>query len=522
MSTQPQRTLGPELVLAGTVDKSVDVVVVGIEVVGTDAGDAGSGSAQKDKKAPGKSDLRIVGADFLGGAAAEVLAGAVALGATGRADQVIRIPAPSSLAVDSILTVGIGPGDGRTDEIVRRAAGSAARALTGVGHVATTLSVVSVGAAAEGMFLGAYQYSEFKQKSAPKPEAAPLARVDLLVGSPRDKQARAELARSVAIAEAVATARDLVNMPPSHLFPAEFAERARVLGTDAGLTVQVLDEKALERGGYGGIIGVGKGSSRPPRLVRMTYSSGKKKAPSVALVGKGVTFDTGGISIKPAAGMENMTSDMAGAAAVVATVVLAAKLGIAVDVTATVPMAENMPSSTAQRPGDVLTQYGGTTVEVINTDAEGRLILADAMVRACEDDPDYLIDTATLTGAQMVALGTRTPGVMGTDTFRDRVAAISQRVGENAWAMPLPAELRPDLDSRVADLANVTNHRWGGMLAAGLYLKEFVADGVQWAHIDVAGPAFNTSGPHGYITKGGTGVPVRTMISVLEDIADNG
>ena len=239
-------------------------------------------------------------------------------------------------------------------------------------------------------------------------------------------------------------------------------------------------------------------------------------------MGKGITFDTGGISIKPAAGMENMTSDMGGAAAVISTVVLAAKLGLPVNVVAYVPMAENMPSATAQRPGDVLTQYGGITIEVVNTDAEGRLILADAMVRAGEDNPDYMIDTATLTGAQMVALGNRTPGVMGTDEFRDRVASISQSVGENGWAMPLPEELRGDLDSKVADMANVTPHRWGGMLVAAHYLKEFVPEGVQWAHIDVAGPAYNTSGPWGYTGKGGTGVPVRTMISVLEDIAVNG
>jgi leucyl aminopeptidase len=159
---------------------------------------------------------------------------------------------------------------------------------------------------------------------------------------------------------------------------------------------------------------------------------------------------------------------------------------------------------------------------VINTDAEGRLILADAIVRACEDEPDYLIDTATLTGAQMVALGNRTPGVMGTDEFRDRVAELSRSVGENGWAMPLPAELRADLNSRVADLANVTPHRWGGMLAAAIFLKEFVAEGVQWAHLDVAGPAFNTGSPFGYIGKGGTGVPVRTMFAVIEDIAANG
>ena len=181
-----------------------------------------------------------------------------------------------------------------------------------------------------------------------------------------------------------------------------------------------------------------------------------------------------------------------------------------------------MPSSTAQRPGDVLTQYGGTTIEVLNTDAEGRLILADAIVRACEDNPDYLIDTATLTGAQLVALGARTPGVMGTDEFRDRVAKLSQDVGENAWPMPLPEELKDDLKSTVADLANVSGVRNAGMLVAGVYLREFVADGVQWAHLDVAGPAYNTGSPWGYTGKGGTGVPTRTMFAVLQDIATNG
>ena len=220
--------------------------------------------------------------------------------------------------------------------------------------------------------------------------------------------------------------------------------------------------------------------------------------------------------------MHHMTSDMGGAAAVIATVVLAAKQKLPIDVIATVPMAENMPSSTAQRPGDVLTQYGGITVEVLNTDAEGRLILADAIVRACEDEPDYLIETSTLTGAQTVALGARTPGVMGSDEFRDRVAERSQQVGENAWPMPLPEELKDDLKSTVADLANVSGSRFAGMLVAGTYLREFVADGVQWAHIDVAAPAYNTGGPWGYTGKGGTGVPTRTMFAVLEDIAANG
>jgi leucyl aminopeptidase len=330
----------------------------------------------------------------------------------------------------------------------------------------------------------------------------------------------------------VATARDLVNTPPSHLYPAEFAKRAKALGEAAGLEVEVLDDKALAKDGYGGVIGVGKGSSRPPRLVRLAHRGAKNKsrtqgaktdkAKKVALVGKGITFDTGGISIKPAANMHHMTSDMGGAAAVIATMILAAKQQLPIDVIATVPMAENMPSSTAQRPGDVLTQYGGITVEVLNTDAEGRLILADAIVRACEDGPDYLIETSTLTGAQTVALGARTPGVMGSDEFRDRVAEISQAEGENGWPMPLPEELKDDLKSTVADLANVSGSRYAGMLVAGTYLREFVADGVQWAHIDIAGPAYNTGGPWGYTGKGGTGVPTRTMFAILEDIAQNG
>lgn len=441
-----------------------------------------------------------------------------ALGAKGSTEQLTRVLVPS-LPVASVLAVGLGKDrDEWPADVVRRAAGVAARSLNGTETVVTTLSELDVAAAVEGLILGAYRFSEFRSaKTAPK-EAGLTA---LTVLSTSD-DAETAAARGVDVATAVATARDLVNTPPSHLFPGEFAKRAKALGKSAGLEVEVLSKKELEEAGYGGIVGVGKGSSRGPRLVRLTYRSGKKDAKKVALVGKGITFDTGGISIKPAANMHQMTSDMGGAAAVIATVVLAARQQLAVDVTATVPMAENMPSSTAQRPGDVLTQYGGTTIEVLNTDAEGRLILADAIVRACEDNPDYLIDTATLTGAQLVALGARTPGVMGTDEFRDRVAKLSQDVGENAWPMPLPEELKDDLKSTVADLANVSGVRNAGMLVAGVYLREFVADGVQWAHLDVAGPAYNSSGPWGYTGKGGTGVPTRTMFAVLQDIAANG
>jgi leucyl aminopeptidase len=473
----------------------------------------------------------VVGNPFLDAeAVGEIDVALKALGAKGGTDQLTRVVAPS-LPVASVLTVGLGKDhDEWPADVIRRAAGVAARSLNGTAAVITTLSDLDLSAAIEGLILGAYRFTDFRSsKTAPKDDG--LRKITVLAADTKAKT-KAAAERAAAIATAVTTARDLVNTPPSHLYPAEFAKRANALGEAAGLEVEVLDDKALAKDGYGGVIGVGKGSSRPPRLVRLAHRGAKNKsrtqgaktgkAKKVALVGKGITFDTGGISIKPAANMHHMTSDMGGAAAVIATVVLAAKQQLPIDVIATVPMAENMPSSTAQRPGDVLTQYGGITVEVLNTDAEGRLILADAIVRACEDGPDYLIETSTLTGAQTVALGARTPGVMGSDEFRDRVAEISQAEGENGWPMPLPEELKDDLKSTVADLANVSGSRYAGMLVAGTYLREFVADGVQWTHIDIAGPAYNTGGPWGYTGKGGTGVPTRTMFAVLEDIAANG
>src|SRR5258707_2230855 len=458
----------------------------------------------------------VVGNPFLDAeAVGEIDVAPKALGAKGGTDQLTRVVAPS-LPVASVLTVGLGKDrDEWPADVIRRAAGVAARSLNGTETVITTLSDLDLGATIEGVILGAYRFTDFRSsKTAPKD--AGLREITVLAADTKAKT-NAPAERGTAIATAVATARDLVTTPPSHLYPAEFAKRAKALGEATGLEVEVLDDKALAKDGYGGVIGVGKGSSRPPRLVRLAHRGAKHKshtqgaktgkAKKVALVGKGITFDTGGISIKPAANMHHMTSDMGGAAAVIAAVVLAAKQKLPIDVIATVPMAENMPSSTAQRPGDVLTQYGGITVEVLNTDAEGRLILADAIVRACEDKPDYLIETSTLTGAETVALGARTPGVMGSDEFRDRVASISQSVGENGWPMPLPEELKEDLKSTVADLANVSGSRYAGMLVAGTYLREFVADGVQWAHIDIAGPAYNTRGPWGYTGKGGTRAP---------------
>jgi leucyl aminopeptidase len=498
----------PKLALTSNDSAALTKLATDVVIVGTVQGPDGPALA------PGAAAVD----EALGGG---LLGELTVLGATGKAEEIVKLPSAGRLSAPVLLAVGLGRPDEAgavTAEQVRRASGAAARALSGTKRVATTLSAADLLAAVEGSVLGAYQFTEYKSERGD----GPVGKFDFT--SPLDGDAKAHkttLKAATAIAEAVNTARDFINTPPNDLFPAEFADRAAALGRAAGLEVEVLDEKALRKGGYGGILGVGGGSSRLPRLVRLRYRGPKAKA-TVALVGKGITFDTGGISLKPPANMDEMTSDMSGAAAVVASVVLAAKLRYPLDVVATVPMAENMPSGTAYRPGDVLRMYGGKTVEVLNTDAEGRLILADAIVRAGEDNPDYLIDTATLTGAQIVALGKRTAGVMGTEAFRDRVAAAAQGTGEGGWAMPLPEELRAELDSKLADLANVAGSRWGGMLVAGQFLKEFVPDGVQWAHVDVAGPAYNSAGPWGYTPKGGTGVPVRTIAAVLADIAENG
>lgn len=495
----------------------VDAVVVGL---------LPAGEGQPPRLAPGTSELD---AAFDG----ELVSLLATAGATGKAEEVVRIPTRGALGAPLLVGVGLGKptgtaapagqagdADGISAEQVRRASGAVARALTGQTDVISTLGLLDLAAAVEGTLLGAYTFTSYRTDGHGRP---PVARVAFATG-PRTDAAAAEqvLATAVAVGEAVRLARDFINTPPNDLYPESFAEQTRELAHAAGVEVEVLDDVALAEGGFGGVLGVGQGSSRKPRLVRLTYAGGPAPRAKVALVGKGITFDTGGISIKPAANMDHMTSDMSGAAAVIATTLLAAEVGLPVAVTATVPMAENMPSDTAYRPGDVLRMYGGKTVEVLNTDAEGRLVLADAIVRAGEDGPDYLIETSTLTGAQLVALGQRTAGIMGSEVFRDRVATLARETGEDGWAMPLPEHLRPELDSRVADLANVAGGRFAGMLVAGTFLREFVPAQLQWAHIDIAGPSFHTGGPYGYTVKGGTGVPVRTLFAVLQDIAEHG
>jgi len=436
-----------------------------------------------------------------------------ALGITGEVDEVRRVPTDGELAAPVLALIGIGATSQPDAEALRRAAGAATRTLTGVGSIGLAFpadDAAAVAAVAEGALLGAYAFMRYRE---PEAAARPAERVVVLTPRARDRAAARAVERAVVLARAVNGVRDLVNTAPVDLYPEAFAEIARTAARGTKVKVTVLDEKALAAGGYGGLVAVGQGSVRPPRLVRLSWAPTRAKR-SVAIVGKGITFDSGGLSIKPPKAMVTMKLDMAGAAAVLHTVLAAAALELPVKVTGWLCLAENMPSGSAQRPSDVITQRGGKTVEVLNTDAEGRLVLADGLAAAVEEKPDAVVDIATLTGAQMVALGSRVSAVMGTETLRGQVVAAATAAGEQFWPMPLPAELRSSLKSAVADLANIGD-RNGGMLVAGLFLQEFVGD-TPWAHLDIAGPAFNEGQAWGYTPTGGTGVGVRTLLTLLE------
>jgi leucyl aminopeptidase len=444
------------------------------------------------------------------------------LGATGKEGDLARLPAPEQLFATIVLAVGVGVGE-PDDETLRRAVGAAVRASAGRSTLAVAIDGPA-GPLAEGALLGAYSFEGYREAD---PKRAPVANVVLqgIAGNGDDASgddgAATAVQRAEVLARSVALARDLVNAPPGDLSPEDLAERARAEAAEVGVGAEIWDEAALAEQGFGGILGVGKGSSRGPRLVRLTWHP-EGATRTIGLVGKGITFDSGGLSLKPATSMEWMKTDMAGAAAVLATVLAAARLELPIRVTGWLPLAENMPGGSAQRPGDVLTQYGGKRVEVLNTDAEGRLVLADALVRAAEEEPDALVDVATLTGAQIVALGMRTTGIMANDDdWRDSVVAASRAAGEDAWPMPLPKELRKGLDSPIADLANVpaAGNRDGGMLTAAHFLAAFVPAGLPWAHLDIAGPSWNVREAYGYTPKGATGVAVRTLVALLEQPA---
>jgi leucyl aminopeptidase len=495
---------------------TVDAIVVGLHTADGDSGGP--------LLAPGAESVAVA---FEGG-----LAGTLALlGATGAPGEVTKLATFDTIAAPVIAAVGLGaaPAGGvYAPETLRRAAAAAVRSLAGAAKVTLALPTPDGDDArpllrglAEGALLGAYRFAGYKTKLNGRRD--PVKSVALHVADAGDKTAKAETKRAAVVTQAVARTRDWVNTPGNELRPPEFANQVAAAATEAGLQVDVLDEKALKKGGFGGLLAVGMGSEAPPRLVRLAYTP-KGARTTVALVGKGITFDTGGYAVKPAQGMWEMKSDMAGAAAVGSCLLAIAALKPKVAVIGYLPMAENMISGTAYRPGDVITMYGGKRVEVLNPDAEGRLILADAIVRAQEDKPDYLFETSTLTGGQVIALGKRIAGVMGEAELCERVRVAGDLVGEPAWPMPIPDDVRKGMDSEVADISqiNAGMDRAGHMLQGGAFLREFVAEGLSWAHIDIAGPAYNSGEPSGYLPKGGTGIPVRLLLHLVEDIAANG
>ncbi|KQV24937.1 MULTISPECIES: leucyl aminopeptidase [unclassified Microcella] len=449
-------------------------------------------------------------------------AGLASLGLTGAADEVSRQVAPAGLAAGSVLLVGLGSGPATPDSL-RSAAGTAARSVSGASRLAIALPTADgadVQAVLEGAALGAYRYTAYRSGDAPAPVAEIVLATDV-------DGADAALERARIVSEAVVAVRDLVNAPPNDLYPESFAARARELSEGLPVELQEWDVPALQEGGFGGILGVGQGSSRPPRLVAVRYAP-EGATQHLALVGKGITFDSGGLSLKPAAAMVGMKYDMTGAATVLATALAVARLGLPIRVTAWLCLAENLPSSTAMRPNDVLTIRGGTTVEVLNTDAEGRLVLADGLVAASEERPDAIVDVATLTGAARVALGDRYAAVMGADDLVRSVQEAAAATGELVWPMPLPADLRSILQSEVADIANAKpGNTAAGMLLAGVFLQEFVgrtgddqdAPRIPWAHLDIAGPASNGGSGYGWTPKGPSGVTVRLLVKLAERLA---
>lgn len=447
----------------------------------------------------------------------EGLAAALAqVGGTGAVDEVRRLPATGDGPALAVVGLGSARDEAGADAL-RLAAGSAARQLTGIERLAVALPVASeddVQAVLEGAGIGAYAYTGYRVTSIGTTKT-PADDIAVLVPAGVVGDDDAVLERARAVVDAVHTVRDLVSTPASDLYPETLAAAARDLARELPVEVEVLDEEGLAEGGYGGLLGVGGGSARPPRLVTLRYApEGATK--HLSLVGKGITFDTGGLQVKPAASMLNMKYDMTGAVTVMAVLLAVARLGLPVRMTARMCLAENMISSGSMRPNDVLRMRGGSTVEVLNTDAEGRLVLADGIVDACAEEPDAIVDVATLTGAARTALGERYIPVMGDEELARQITAAGAEAGETFWYMPMPPELRSQLDSDIADLANARPaNPIGGMLVAAHFLKHFVTD-VPWAHLDIAGPANNSGGGWGMTPKGATGVTVRSLITLAE------
>lgn len=490
-----------------------EAVVVGV-VPGDDGAAGGAGLA------PGGEDVAKAYGRKLRGLLAT-------LGVTGRAGEVVKVPTGGTIGSPLLVLVGLGADPGPAD--VRRAAGNAARAVTNAASVALALPADTpelVRAVIEGYRLGGYTFTTYKSRSGGDTRSAEVV---VLSGGARRKEMAAALEQAGVVVDAVTATRDWVNTPPGDLTPPALADAVEEAVAAANkelkgrgkVKVEVLDEARLAELGCGGILAVGAGSAAPPRLVELSYSP-KHATTHLALVGKGITFDSGGLTIKPANSMPTMKEDMAGAAAVVQATLAIARLGLPIRISAFAALAENMVGGASMRPGDVLTTYTGTTVEVLNTDAEGRLVLVDAMGRAVEREPDILVDVATLTGHMVVALGDKLAGVMGSDEVVGQILAAAQTAGEDAWPMPIPDFMDERIhSSKVADLAQHDWIRWGGGLFAAAFLREFTG-GLPWGHMDIAGPTFNKGGPSGHWTSGATGYGVATLVELCRALAADG
>lgn len=440
------------------------------------------------------------------------------LGFRGGFGEVVQIPVTGTINASRLVVVGLGEKSGVDAERVRRAAGIAGRTVANAASVALALPAEDadhVRAVVEGFGSGLYRYDAYRSASRNGPRGDQVADIVVLSDGARRVDVIAALDEAVQLTEVITQARDWVNTPPNDLVPLAFAEKIRAAVDGTGIGFELLDAKALAAEGCGGILGVGQGSESPPCLVKLTWTPADARA-SVALVGKGITYDSGGLTIKPGSSMASMKSDMAGAAAVVAATRAVAARELPVAVTAYLPLAENMVSGQAMRPGDVLTTLSGQTVEVTNTDAEGRLILADALTMAARGEPDTIVNVATLTGACVIALGDRVAGLFGDDDTVAAIEAAAARTGELFWHLPIPEEQRASVrtESKVADLLQHNWVRWGSSLYATAFLEAFV-EGVPWAHLDIAGPGYNSGGAWGHVPSGGTGFSIATLVDYV-------
>ena len=442
----------------------------------------------------------------------------------GRTGQTVLLYPRGAVAPRRLLLVGLGKRESATAENVRRATAEAVRrarelqvASFNIGSAGNLpFDAESAGQAlAEGLSLGAYRYWKYRTRLTAEQTFA-VESATAYVNDERAAGVAAGVATGLVVARGVAFARDLVNSPGYHMTPARMGEEALDLGKRLGLKVTVLDKAQLIEGGFGGIVAVGQGSANDPRFIVMEYGQAAEGTPTICLVGKGLTFDSGGLSIKPAEAMDTMKSDMAGSAAVFGAMQVVAELGLPLHVVGLVSSAENMPSAMAYRPGDVVTTLSGKTIEVLNTDAEGRIILSDALFYAQRYNPDAIIELSTLTGAIVIALGPHAIGMMGTDqALADKVSNAGETSGERVWQLPMWPEYHEMIKSEIADVKNIGG-RAAGSITAGAFLAAFTGD-YPFVHLDIAGTAWNDRPAKSYDSHGGTGVGVRLLTEYLRD-----